>query len=117
MTDELEFPLTFRPQSERHGVKALFHLAKEDAGGFHLQAILFPGVPLVNGGPQAAVSSLKGRMKMQDEPPDQSGTAEQHLSRSTQRRFNPVCSKNQNLKVLKEPDSKSKTVVLRLAAN
>lgn len=41
----------FVPQSEGHGIKASFHLAEERTRGFHFQAILLTGVPLINGGP------------------------------------------------------------------
>lgn len=52
------------PKSKGHGIEASLHFTEEDAGGFHLQAVLFTGVPLVNGGPQASVFGLVGK-KMQ----------------------------------------------------
>lgn len=47
------------PESEGHGIEASLNLAEESARGLHLQAILFTGVPLINGGPQTSISGLK----------------------------------------------------------
>lgn len=55
--------MVFIPKSKGHGIKASFHLAEERTGSFHLQAILLTGVPLVNGGPQTAISGLIGNFR------------------------------------------------------
>lgn len=55
------------PEGEGHGVKAPLYFAEEGAGRLHLQAVLFAGVPLVDGGPLAGVPCLGGARRRRAE--------------------------------------------------
>lgn len=51
------------PKSKGHCIKTTFHLTEERTGGFHLEAVLLAGVPLINSGSEASISGLVGKQK------------------------------------------------------